>query len=74
MKNDIATPVMNQNVQKALKKRTAILEGKNTPEGKTNALRLINGTFDGVPDVTVDTFAERWLVSTKTGQFKRFAK
>ncbi len=66
MKNDIATPVMNQNVQKALKKRTAILEGKNAPEGKTNALRLLNGVFDGVPDVTIDTFAERWLVSTKT--------
>jgi 23S rRNA (cytosine1962-C5)-methyltransferase len=45
-------------LQKAVAKRAGLL----TPE--TNAVRLIDGSGDGLPGVILETFAGRWLVST----------
>ena len=58
-KNDIATPVMSQNLQNALQKRTSTLGSE------TNALRLVDGDGDGLPGIFLDTFADRWVVSTR---------
>ena len=38
-----------------------------TPD--TNALRLVDGDGDDFPGVIVETFADRWLVSTDGGRF-----
>jgi 23S rRNA (cytosine1962-C5)-methyltransferase len=45
-------------LQNAVAKRAHLL----TPE--TNAVRLIDGGGDGLPGVILETFADRWLVST----------
>jgi len=44
--------------QKAVRQRSSLL----TKE--TNALRLIDGAGDDLPGVVLETFADRWLVST----------
>ena len=44
--------------QKALAKRTALLDSQ------TNAVRLIDGSGDGLPGLILETYANRWLVST----------
>ena len=43
---------------------TAIRKRQPLPDGMTDALRLIDGDGDGVPGVFLETFADRWLVST----------
>ncbi len=45
-------------LQNAVAKRAHLL----TPE--TNAVRLIDGSGDGLPGLTLETYAGRWLVST----------
>lgn len=49
----------------ALKRRAPLL----TPD--TNAVRLVDAEGDGFPDVYLETFADRWLVSTAHGGFPR---
>jgi 23S rRNA (cytosine1962-C5)-methyltransferase len=44
----------------AVAKRQSLLTAKN------NAVRLIDGTGDGLPGVILETFADRWLLSTTT--------
>ena len=44
--------------QNAIAKRTALLDSQ------TNAVRLIDGSGDGVPGLILETYANRWLVST----------
>ena len=44
--------------QNALAKRTALLDSQ------TNAVRLIDGSGDGLPGLILETYANRWLVST----------
>jgi len=51
---------MRQAIQSAFLKRENIL----TPD--TNALRLVDGAGDGLPDITLESFADRWLISTTT--------
>lgn len=53
---------MIKSLEQALKKRAHLLDGN------TNALRLVDGAGDGVPGVFLDTFAENWLVSTRSNQ------
>ena len=42
----------------------AIAKRQHLLDEQTNALRLVDGAGDGVPGVIVETFADRWLVST----------
>ncbi|MFD0894650.1 class I SAM-dependent rRNA methyltransferase [Luteolibacter ambystomatis] len=49
----------------ALKRRAPLL----TPD--TDAVRLVDAEGDGFPDVYLETFADRWLVSTAHGGFPR---
>jgi 23S rRNA (cytosine1962-C5)-methyltransferase len=49
---------MTHLLQNAVAKRAHLL----TPE--TNAVRLIDGSGDGLPGLTLETYAGRWLVST----------
>lgn len=58
-KHEIAIPVISQKLQQAIEKRRFI-EGEDT-----NALRLIDGDGDGLPGTFLDSFAGRWLVSTR---------
>ncbi len=48
------------------KLHTAIGRRSDLLDGDTNALRLVDGAGDGVPGVFIDTFADRWLVSTRS--------
>ena len=50
---------MHHLLQNAVAKRAGLL----TPE--TNAVRLVDGAGDGLPGLIVETYADRWLVSTK---------
>ncbi len=47
------------------KLQTAIEKRSHLIDEKTNAIRLIDGDGDGLPGVFLDTFADRWLVSTR---------
>ncbi|MGC4017764.1 MAG: class I SAM-dependent methyltransferase [Luteolibacter sp.] len=49
----------------SLKRRAPLL----TPD--TDAVRLVDAEGDGFPDVYLETFADRWLVSTTHGGFPR---
>ena len=49
---------MHHLFQNALAKRTALLDSQ------TNAVRLIDGSGDGLPGLILETYANRWLVST----------
>ena len=40
----------------------------------TNALRLVDAAGDGLPDLFLDTFADTWLVSTRTNYLDREVK
>ena len=42
----------------------AIAKRQHLLDEQTNALRLVDGAGDGVPGVILETFADRWLVST----------
>ncbi len=53
---------MNSPFEIAVAKRAKLLSGE------TNALRLIDGAGDGLPGVTVETFAGRLLLSTTGAQ------
>ena len=45
--------------------RTAIQNRQQLLGADTNALRLIDGDGDNLPGLFLDTFADRWLVSTR---------
>ncbi len=45
-------------LQAALAKRSTFLDSG------TNAVRLVDGSGDGLPGIVLETFADRWLVST----------
>jgi len=60
VKHEIATPVMSQKLSNSVKKR------KNTLDSSTNALRLVDGEGDGLPGIFIDTYADRWVVATRT--------
>lgn len=47
------------------KLQTAIEKRKHLLTEQTSALRLIDGDGDGLPGVFLDTYAGRWLVSTR---------
>lgn len=49
---------MQQLLQNAVAKRASLLDSE------TNAVRLIDGSGDGLPGLILETFDERWLVST----------
>ncbi len=51
---------MHHLLQNAVAKRATLLGSS------TNAVRLIDGTGDGLPGLFLETFAGRWLVSTTT--------
>ncbi len=51
---------MTSSFDRAIRKRRSLLTDE------TNALRLIDGTGDQVPGVILETFANKWLVSTQT--------
>lgn len=51
---------MRQLLETALAKRVHLL----TPD--TDAIRLVDGSGDGLPGITLETFAGRWLISTTT--------
>lgn len=48
-----------QKLQNALTRRDTL---RST---KTNALRLVDGVIDGFPEIEIDDFAGRWLISTR---------
>ena len=50
--------LMHQLLEKAVAKRASLLDSE------TNAVRLIDGSGDGLPGLILETFAGRWLVST----------
>lgn len=43
----------------------AVASRRHLLTSETNALRIIDGAADGVPGCFVDTYADRWLVSTQ---------
>ena len=43
---------------------TAIAKRKHLLTEQTNALRLVDGAGDNIPNVILETFADHWLVST----------
>src|SRR5215216_1634201 len=45
-------------LQNSVAKRATLLDSK------TNAVRLIDGSGDGLPGLILETYANRWLVST----------
>src|SRR5688500_844703 len=47
---------------------TALRNRQPLPNESTDALRLIDGTGDGLPCVILETFAGRWLLSTDTAK------
>jgi 23S rRNA (cytosine1962-C5)-methyltransferase len=51
---------MHQLLETALAKRASLLDSQ------TNAIRLVDGSGDGLPGLILETFAGRWLVSTTT--------
>ncbi|MFT4176185.1 MAG: class I SAM-dependent methyltransferase [Luteolibacter sp.] len=57
----MAMPSMHPLCEKSVLRRQPLLNGE------TDAVRLIDGAGDGLPGVILETFADRWLVST-TGQ------
>jgi len=50
--------VISHKFQRAIEKRAPL------PNSETNAVRLIDGEGDGLPSIFLDTYADRWLVST----------
>jgi len=52
--------VIKQQLPSALQQRDPILG----PE--TNALRLVDGDGDGLPGIFLETFADRWVISTRS--------
>ncbi len=42
----------------------AVAKRSHLPTRETNALRLIDGEGDGLPGIFLETFADRWLLST----------
>ena len=57
-----SSPSLVDRLRSARERRGALLS-----DARTTALRLVNGVPDGVPDVTVDTFAGVYVVSASTG-------
>ena len=53
---------MRQIIQSAIQKRASLLTDE------TDAIRLVDGAGDGCPDLILETFADRWLVSTTSGR------
>lgn len=47
---------------------TAINKRSHLLNNHTNALRLVDGKGDGLPGIIIETFAERWLISTPGAQ------
>ena len=45
----------------------AVAKRKSLLTDQTNAVRLIDGAGDGLPGVFLETYADRWLLSTTTG-------
>ncbi|MBC8003607.1 MAG: class I SAM-dependent rRNA methyltransferase, partial [Opitutaceae bacterium] len=45
-------------LQNSIDKRAGLLESN------TNAVRLVDGSGDGLPGLILETYADRWLVST----------
>ncbi len=62
---------MEELLEKALARRQAVV----SPD--TDALRLVDGAGDGLPSLILESFADRWLVSTtdesRLPEFKRWA-
>jgi len=54
--------VIRHKLQTAIEKRASILSQA------TNALRLVDGEGDDLPGIFLDTYADRWLVSTRDKQ------
>jgi 23S rRNA (cytosine1962-C5)-methyltransferase len=52
----------------------AIRKRHPLPNETTDALRLIDGIGDGLPGVFLETFADRWLVSTLTSTLRPDAR
>ena len=50
------------------KLQTAVQQRKHLLTKGTDALRLVDGSGDGTPGIFLDTFADRWLVSTRNNQ------
>ncbi|MBT8036628.1 MAG: class I SAM-dependent methyltransferase [Verrucomicrobiae bacterium] len=50
---------MRHKIQSAIKRRSSLLSPT------TNALRLVDGEGDDLPGLFLDTYADRWLVSTR---------
>ena len=44
----------------------AVHQRKALLTDETNAVRLIDGAGDGLPGVILETYADRWLLSTTT--------
>jgi len=53
--------VIRHKLQTAIEKRSHLLCDE------TNALRLVDGSGDGLSDVFLETFADRWVISTRDG-------
>lgn len=53
---------MQHKLENAIEKRSHLLDEQ------TNALRLVDGVGDGLPDVFLETFASHWVVSTRDGR------
>ncbi|MGJ8723274.1 MAG: class I SAM-dependent rRNA methyltransferase [Roseibacillus sp.] len=45
--------------------QTALTKRKNLVTTDTNALRLLDGAGDGFPDLFLESYADRWLLSTR---------
>jgi 23S rRNA (cytosine1962-C5)-methyltransferase len=61
----MAGNVMRDLLHAALQRRASLLTEQ------TNAVRLVDGDGDSFPEVFLETFADRWLVSTTHGGFPR---
>lgn len=54
--------MIRHKLQTAIEKRSHLLDEK------TSALRLVDGFGDGLNDMFLETFADRWIVSTRDGR------
>lgn len=62
--------MIRHKLQTAVEKRSSLLGPETSSETcqDTNALRLIDGGGDGLPGIFLDTYADRWLVSTRASE------
>ncbi|GHC49056.1 class I SAM-dependent rRNA methyltransferase [Roseibacillus persicicus] len=66
MKNTLPRPApFPQNPPLSSLLRTALKHRAPLLTAQTNALRLIDGEGDGFPDLFLETYADRWLLSTR---------